>query len=534
MTGIHAVLDARRQRLAVVNAHVDDADTLEGLVVPVDPDRIRKLPRISRPQDLALFVALVGMALLDLCECRADALASVCRLSAKELRVALTRACGRRGDGAAKYFTATLRRGNRVAVSAVMKRLVRPERYVRLRVDLLAAAPTSNHARLYALCAEAAMGDESKNKNIVSAPLEYLGLDRHPDPGKALREMLDWISPAFATGAQGHLLSCGIWQGQAVIKSTNSCNWHYDHRFAPRPWIPPDAPECGTLDGRWEGHDLSVSGLRAAKVCEWVRREGCRLAPQTIRAFWLVALDEALRASARGKNSWLLRRIAETSATEAFEKWVLQNSFRTTMPTPAQQRFAEQARAVRRMAAANPDDPRLRPYAQDPVTGEQLTYIEFRWQVLDPLAAFFRDGNITRSEFREAVRQQRRAYRVAGTKPLPVRRWRSMFSEAQLKNIGVSIFMAGIDREDQKAAADLALALLYALSTKAVGPDTTLDELLDECATEEAITKELPHLRLAWHAAHRERSFPAEPLEQVARRMLMEAAAENAVGRPSE
>ena len=468
----------------VAMPQVANPETLAGMVVPIDPQRIRKLPGISLPQDIALTVALTGLVLLGRPACAAADLARICGMKEADLPIALARACGRKGDGSPKFFRAEMTLDGTVTVAVIMNRILRPERYVRLDVESLAAAPTASHARFYALAAEATIGDETKGTNIVNAPIASVGLDAVADPDEQLLGLVDWTQPLFGDATAGWVLSAGIHEGAVHVMAVNSCNWIYDHRAAPRPWTDDTYWERTRLqerDGQWEGIDLTVDPVRAAKVCAWMKRKGSGLGERSIRDHWLFALRNALIAARQTRDvPQLLDSIRTLGASGAFERWVITNVVGLDAPTFAVGELAEEARALRRISAANPKDPGLRPYGRDPITAEEICYLQFCWRVTDRLDALYKERKISKWEYDGAIEQQKTEYQVGGRmpKPLPIRR-PPLVSHKRLKAAGVAAFNRFADPPAALAPA-ARLAVDMVVAAMVIGTDyDTIDELTD-------------------------------------------------------
>jgi|GEM_PF-6489326 len=496
-----------------------DPDTLDGLTVPVDPKRIRDMPRITTPQDMALSVALVGLALLGRTTIPAADLARMCGLTEADLAVALARACGRKGDGTPKFFRATVSQGI-VTLAVIMQRLLRPERYVRLSVEALATAPTADHARLYALAAEAAIGDDRKGTHVVRAPTDYIGLGRAEDPDATLAGMVAWAQGWFGDETAGRILSAGIDVGTIYVAANNTCNWAYDHRAAPRPWTDDDYWKRSRLrerDGQWDGHDLSVDTIRAAKVCEWIKRDSCRVGARSIRTHWLTALNMALAGKSGADGERLLASIREHGATAAFERWVLANASRLDAPSPWVEQIADEGAALRRIAAADPNAPGLRPYAIDPVRGERLCYLQYRWRVSDPILNAYRDGQISRADCMRSLAAKKHEYRIGGLEPPPIRERRAApnaVRKNRLEAMGLWLMMRGEANSEVLAAWEMAVsATLYGLQYDGIA------------ALADAMTAEVVHSThwAGWQRAWRQAGHGDEALEQAARRVFVEA-----------
>lgn len=393
-----------------------DADSLDGLIVPVDPDLIHRLPHLYRPGDIALTVCIIGLLLLDRKTCPAETLTRLCRLPRRDLKVALARVQGRTADGAPKYFSAELR-GQEVLIGAVQTRLTRPDKYVRLPVEMLADAPTAAHVRYFVLAAEAAMGDEQRGRNVVSRALANLGLHGAGD----LDDAHAWVERIFrnSLGRQIRHQRAG---DIVTITSLNACHWSYDHRAAPRPWMD-EADWKRTMlrapDGRWRGNELTVAPLRAAKVCEWAFKHGCKLGARNLRIHWLLALHQALHTEDDPEvDHTLLNNIDVHGATAAFERWVIavadQDLGETTLKMTE---LAEEHRIMRVMAADNPDDRRLRPYAIHPTTGERLCQYQFWRRIVQPLQKDRRAERLSIQDYRYALRCQLKQFSVGGRTP---------------------------------------------------------------------------------------------------------------------
>jgi hypothetical protein len=497
-----------------------DPDTLNGLTVPFDPKRIRDLPRVATPQDMALSVALVGLALLDRTTIPTADLARMCGLTEADLAVALARACGRKGDGTPKFFHATVSRGI-VTLAVVMQRLLRPERYVRLSVEALATAPTADHARLYVLAAEAAIGDDRRGTHIVSAPTNYLSLNRAAEPDADLAAMVAWAQAWFGDATAGRILSGGIDDDTIYVAAANTCNWAYDHRAAPRPWTDDDYWKRSRLrerDGQWDGHDLSVDAIRAAKVCEWIKRDRCRVGARSIRTHWLTALNMALAGKSGADGERLLASIREHGATAAFERWTLAKASRLDTPLPWVERVADEGAALRRVAAANPDAPGLRPYATDPVRGEQLCHLQYRWRVSDPILNAYRAGQITRADCISSLASAKVSYRVGGREPPPLREHRvkpNAVSRERLEAMGLWLMM-------QSDMADSLIPVIWEIVVCATHYGAQYDGI---AALADAMAERVagsPHWA-GWQRAWRQAGHGGEALEQAARRAFVEA-----------
>ena len=486
-----------------------DPDSLAELTVPVDPDRIRKLPGISRPGDIALIVALTGLALLDRRTIPASVLTRITGIAESDLRVALARASGRKGDGSPKFFQTELR-GGVVSLSVVMQRILRPDRYVRLSVEALASAPSAAHARLYALAAESAIGDDVKGSKLVSVPFQYLGLDRSEDPESDLVAMVRWAQGEFGDATAGHVLSAGIEGNTVFVMAVNSCTWVYDHRAAPLPWTDADYWERTRLrqkDGVWDGVDLTVDAIRAAKVCEWVRRVGAtKVGPRFIRATWLYSLNQALAGNGdKNLSDSILADIRRLGTTEAFERWVVAQAETLTEPTLHMHLRGEEACSLRRIAAANPESPGLRPYATDPVTGEALCYLQYRWRVADPLFEALEKGLISKAEVVNTLRQNKFSYCIGGRESKVYRRPAAVLSQERLKAIAMLCYQKSVQLPDcYGAAIELAKDTAIAAMSGGHGYDSGEEYLLDVLG-EEAGRSGVFELRRKWSGTAQDR-----------------------------
>jgi hypothetical protein len=514
---------------------VEAPETLDGMVVPVDPDRIRKLPRISRAADIALTVALTGLVLLGRRSCAASDLARVCGLPVADLGTALLRAQGRKADGTPKFFRTDLGADGVVTVEAVAKRITRPERYVRLSVEALAAAPDAAHARFYAVATEATIGDETQGKNIASIPASALGLDRCLDQDAALRDMVNWVLPKFFTGGVGRIISGSFQDGVVLLISRSTANWHYDHQAAPRPWTDDQFWEVSRLrerDGKWEGRDLSLDSVRAAKVCDWVRKRCCDLGAGEIRILWLYALRELLAGRDVGPaNRQILRAIREHGVDTAFERWVIANAASFTRPYPHIRKMGEEACALRRIAAADPNARGLGPYATDPLTGESLCYLQYRWRVVEPIEAEYQAGNWSRWEYEEALARQLVYYQVDGRKP-PVRPTPKPppLAWQRLTAMGVWIIRHQFDRPEHWGAAfDLAHSAVVC-GDAVQGRYESIEEYLEAILEKATESADPAPLRRRWRAGLgvAESGTVGEPVrpgtvEEAARQLLDEA-----------
>jgi hypothetical protein len=475
-----------------------DADTLEGLTVPVDPNLIYRLPRLYRPGDIALMVCFIGLLLLGRETCPAEMLSRLCGIPRRDLRVALARVQGRTGAGAPKYFTAELR-GQEVSISAVQTRLTRPDQYVRLPVETLASAPSSAHARYYVLAAEAAVGDEQRGRNEVSRPLAALELTNAQQLDDAHR----WVVPLLSRSL-GRSINYQLDGEEVVLTSLNSCHWNYDHRAAPRPWTDETFWKRTMLrarDGVWQGHDLSVDPLRAAKVCDWVNKHGCKLGARDLRIHWLLALQQALINDGCPEDDHsILADITEHGATVAFERWVIAAADQDLEPANFKQEdLAEEYRVMRLIAAKDPRDRRLRPYAVHPLSGESMCQYQFWRRVLKPLKRQRETGGMSLNDYRYAIREQLCQYSVDGRTPhrLKFEHQPAVISHNTLQQIAVKAMIAPYPAHYQPA-----VELVVSMVTQGLRRGVrTMDEAIEGMQDDARRSGNYQRIVTAWRLA---------------------------------